>query len=250
MRRLGSAPFVVVRRTGSETVFAAVHHAFQGSVPQVQGIELLPTTGTGCVALRVRVGSRADTVISCEDREQAHTVDGRIEIRARFAHLSEQGKASWAYMVDGDLLQTAGATIRGETSWTGTVKRTLSSEIGGGQGDAGFVVDAQPPAGRGLAGSTIIVDLAGEMTLGYRLSGVTINGDDCVLQTADEPGFTVGEGTIKQYFFPCWGFAGTATWKIPGFALLRRDGRGGEEFTQSRDAKLLPGGSVTGRNSP
>jgi hypothetical protein len=112
------------------------------------------------------------------------------------------------------------------------------------------VVDAQPPAGRGLAGSTIIVDLAGEMTLGYRLSGVSINGDDCVLQTADEPGFTTDEGTIKQYFFPCWGFAGTATWKIPGFALLRRDGRGGEEFTQSRDAKLLPGGSVTGRNSP
>ncbi|MFO0961569.1 MAG: heparinase II/III family protein [Phycisphaerales bacterium] len=242
MRRVGSAPFVAVRRKGPETVFAAVHHVVKGAVPRVQGIELLPTTGAGCVALRVKVGDRIDTVISCEEREQAHTVDGRIEVRARFAHLSEGagGRGGWAYMVDGDLLRTPRGSIEGEVSWSGTVERTLRAEEDEHRENNGFVVDGAPPPGRSLEGAAVIVDLAQQMTWGYRLAAVAKEGDLTVLQTQDEPGFSVKDGRIKQLFFPCWGFSGTATWRIPGFALARPDERGGRSLVQSRDAKFTP----------
>jgi len=239
MRRVGSAPFVAVSREGPETVFVAVHHVVKGSVPRVQGIELLPATGSGCVALRIRLGDRTDTVISCEEREQSHIVDGRIEVRARFAHLSEfaASGAGWSYMVDGDLLRTPRETIQGEVSWCGAVERTLRSEEDEHREGNGFVVDSAPPPGRVLEGAAIVVDLAGQVTWGYRLTAVAKEGDACVLQTADEPGFSVKDGTIKQLYFPCWGFVGKATWRIPGFALSRRGADGGQVFKQSRDAK-------------
>ena len=66
---------------------------------------------------------------------------------------------------------------------------------------------------------------------------VAKEGDLSVLQTQDEPGFSVEDGCIKQLFFPCWGFAGRATWRIPGFAVARLDDG---SLEQSRDAKFIP----------
>ncbi|MBM4112801.1 MAG: hypothetical protein FJ253_05410, partial [Phycisphaerae bacterium] len=89
MRRLGDAPFVIARREGEQTTFVAVHHAFQGSSPRVQGIELVPTECKDCVAFKVRVGDRTDTVISCANRESVCTLPGGVEMRGLFAHLAD-----------------------------------------------------------------------------------------------------------------------------------------------------------------
>ena len=102
---------------------------------------------------------------------------------------------------------------------------------------AGKLVEEESQPGRALEGAAIVVDLAGQMTQGYRIAAVEKEDGATVLQTADEPGFTVKDGTIKQLFFPCWGFAGKATWRIPGFALVRRGADGCDTFAQSRDAR-------------
>ena len=91
-----------------------------------------------------------------------------------------------------------------------------------------------------VATGGLSIPAIGATPWGYRLAAVAKEGDLTVLQTQDEPGFSVKDGRIKQLFFPCWGFSGTATWRIPGFALARPDERGGRSLVQSRDAKFTP----------
>lgn len=224
MRRVGDAPFVIARRSGPDTTFIAVHHVMRGSTPRVQGIELIPTECKDCVAFKVKVGARTDTVISCADRTTLCSLPGGIQMRGLFAH-SATGPTpqdQWALLVDGDLLKTPDATIEGETAVSGIVRGTLRIEAGDEVN--GFIVDEPLAEGGALAGSTIIVDQAGEMSWAYEVGKVSRRGGKTVIETPDEPGLIVKPGSIKQTYFPGWGFKGDARYRIPGQAVARPGG--------------------------
>ncbi len=226
MRRGGTAPFLIARRQGPDATFVVVHHVVRGSTPRVQGIELIPTECPDCVALKVRVGARTDTVVSCADRRTLCRVPGGIEVRGLFAHVAQGPTADdqWAFLVDGDLLRTPEALIEGEVSHSGTLRGTLRAEAGDRVN--GFVMDEAIPEGRIVSGCPIIVDLAGEMTWAYRAATVGRRDGATVVETRDEPGLIVRPGEIKQTYFPGWGFRGDARYRIPGFAIAQP---GGEE---------------------
>ncbi len=238
MRRLGEAPFVIARRQGPETVFVAVHHAMRGASPRVQGVEMIPAPCPDCVAFRVRVGDRTDTIVSCGDRSKSCVLPGGIEVRGRFAHVAEGPTAAqqWALLVDGDLLRTPAALVEGETSREGTLVATRRQEAG--DPINGFVVKEAMPAGDDLAGSTIIVDQAGEMTWAYGVRRVEAQEGASVIVTPDEPGLRIEGDLIKQTFFPLWGFRGPARYRVPGAAIARPPGAGAEGPPPTAEARV------------
>jgi len=240
MRGIGDAPFVVARRNGDQTTFVAVHHPVVGSKSRVRGIELLPTDCETSIALRVNLDNRTDTIFSSVDRADICATKDGMQCRALFAHVATSASAAqnWAYMVDGDLLRTPHGTIEGEVSYQGTVTATTSTERRDSAN--GFVVAEQLPMGRSLMGSAVIVDQAGEMSWSYRAGAVVANsgGNGSTIETPDEPGFTVDANGIKQLYFPCWGFKGKATYRIPGHATLRPSNAGAFEMEQTGNAKF------------
>jgi hypothetical protein len=236
-RQLGNAPFLMARRTGGDSTFVAVHHVVSGNVPRIQGIELIPTNSPDCVAVKVKIGDRTDTIISCTDRSRSFVVDGGMEIRGKFAHISSSPVAeqNWDYLVDGDYLRTPRTLINGEVSHSGIVQSTRSLETG----DAvdGLVVSGSIPAGIALQGSTVIVDQAGDMTWAYRIRQILSADGGTLVQTSSEPGFVVNQGVIKQTYFPCWGFVGQAKCYIPGSALMQQSSGGTWSLVQSGAAE-------------
>ena len=243
MRGIGDAPFVVARRNGDQTTFVAVHHPVVGSKSRVRGIELLPTDCETSIALRVNLDNRTDTIFSSVDRADICATKDGMQCRALFAHVATSASAAqnWAYMVDGDLLRTPHGTIEGEVSYQGTITATTSTERGDSAN--GFVVAEQLPIGRSLMGSAVIVDQAGEMSWSYRAGTVVANsgGNGSTIESPDEPGFMVDANGIKQLYFPCWGFKGKATYRIPGHATLRPSNAGAFEMEQTGNAKLSAG---------
>ena len=243
MRGIGDAPFVVARRNGDQTTFVAVHHPVVGSKSRVRGIELLPTDCETSIALRVNLDNRTDTIFSSVDRADICATKDGMQCRALFAHVATSASPAqnWAYMVDGDLLRTPHGTIEGEVSYQGTITATTSTERGDSAN--GFVVAEQLPMGRSLMGSAVIVDQAGEMSWSYRAGTVVANsgGNGSTIESPDEPGFMVDANGIKQLYFPCWGFKGKATYRIPGHATLRPSNAGAFEMEQTGNAKLSAG---------
>lgn len=249
MRRAGTAPFVMVRRTGGDSVFVAVHHVYDGLNPKVLGLELLPTDSPECVAFKVTTPNRVDTIVSNADRANTYTVGDGIEVRALFAHManSPQTSNNWDYMVDGDLLRTPRSVIDGEVSFAGSVADTRSAEAG--EGPNGLVLGAPIPAGTPLAGLPIIVDLAGQMTWAFRITGIGRSGRAPEVLIGNEPGFDIRRGVVKQTCFPNWGFPGSATYRIPGTALMQPAAAGAWSLTQTGTAvgSLVAGGASPGQ---
>jgi hypothetical protein len=245
-RQSGDAPFLTVRRTGGDSTFVAVHHVVGGNMSRIQAIELIPTNSPDCVAVKVRIGDRTDTIISCTDRSRSFIIDGGIEFRGRFAHLSDSPVAeqNWDYFVDGDYLRTPRTLINGEVSYSGVVNSTLSMERGSSVD--GLIVSASIPSGVGLQGSTVIVDQAGEMSWAYRIQQIEAVGGGTLVQTSSEPGFFINQGVVKQTYFPCWGFVGQARYQIPGSALMHQSSSGAWSLVQSGSAE----GSHVGSGSP
>jgi len=220
MRRVDSAPFLTVRRTGSSNTFVAVHHVITGPTPRIQGIELVPTDSPDTVALKVHVGDRTDLVISSVDAERLVHVDGGVEVRGAFAHLTTGATGrNWAFLLDGDHLLSSNARIDGQVSHEGVIIGTSSIEDGASGN--GFVISPPVPASAALAGAAFIVDMAGQYSWSYR---VAAGSSGTSIVTPDEPGFIVSNGLVKQTYFPNWGFSGQARFRIPGYAALVMDG--------------------------
>ncbi len=242
MRRTGSAPFLAVRRTGGDSVYAVVHHVHGVGDGRIVSVDSLDVSRPGCVALRVRLDSRTDTIVSCPDRSQPCTVEGGLEVRALFAHVAEAPTASssWAFMVDGDQLSSQVGQLAGDTAFSGVVSATRRTEAG----DAfnGFACGVVPSGTGSLAGSTMIVSHAGEVSWAYRISGVS----GSTIVTPDEPGFRVDRGVVKQTYFPCWGFKGSATYRIPGYAAFFGTGSGSWSVAQSGSCVGSPGPMFVG----
>ena len=193
----------------------------------------------------MRIGDRTDTIISCTDRSRSFIIDGGIEFRGRFAHLSKSpiAEQNWEYFVDGDYLRTPRTLVSGEVSYSGTVKSTLSRESGSPVD--GLVVSGSIPAGVKLQGSTAIVDQAGEMTWAYQIRQIGSDSGGTLVETSSDPGFVINSGVVKQTYYPCWGLIGQAKYYIPGSALMRQSSSGAWSLVQSGSAE---GSSLDGGN--
>ncbi len=238
MRRTGTAPFIAVRQSDGESLFAAVHHPY-GDVPLVQNVELVPLEPSGgeTVSIRVTLPDRVDTVISTADdgaRTPWKTSDGRIEIRGRFAHIAE-GSHNWTYLIDGDRLKAGETEIKGEVSHSGVIHKTERIEAGD-PSDA-FITRTGLPVGGALNGRTLILNLGGLLVQGFQIKEVETKNGQTWIHSNDEPGMTVRTDLVKLEYFPNWGVKGKAQFKIAGSALLRPD--------QSGQWRLAASGNVS-----
>jgi hypothetical protein len=180
--------------------------------------------------------NRVDTVVSNADRANIYKIDDVIQVRALFAHIATATEPAhnWEYMVDGDVLRTSRTSIEGETSFTGSVVDTRSAEAG--EGPNGFVLGSPISTSAQLAGLPIIIDLAGQMSWSYRITGVGGSGGAPTILIGNEPGFDVQAGLVKQTRFPNWGFQGSASYRVPGTALMQSTDSGAWSLSQTRSA--------------
>ena len=245
MRREGTAPFIAVRQSDGESVFAAVHHPFSGA-SVVQGVEMVPLEGAdeGAVAIRVTLPDRVDTIISTaddDDRQLRRTLDGRVAMQGRFAHIAEVGgELRWAYLSDGDLLRVGEVEIAGETAHTGVIRST--SRIEAGDTVDAFVTDATLPADGSLDGHKLMVDQGGLLVQSFGIQAIERRDETTWILSHDEPGMTVTPGLVKLEYFPSWGIDGEARFKIAGSALLEREPTGEWSFSGTGDVKAEAGG--------
>ncbi|MDP6775831.1 MAG: hypothetical protein QGI83_03595, partial [Candidatus Latescibacteria bacterium] len=244
MRREGTAPFIAVRQSDGESVFAVVHHPFSGA-PIVQDVEMVPLDGSdeGAVAIRVVLPDRVDTIISTADddsRQLRRTSGGRISMQGRFAHVAEvDGDVRWVYLSDGDLLRIGEIEIAGETAHTGVLRSTRRIEAGD-EVDA-FITDAALPADGSLDHHKLMVDEGGLLIQSFGIQAVENRDGATWILSQDEPGMTVSPGLIKQEYFPNWGISGEARFKIAGAALLEREPTGEWSFRRTGQGKAVVG---------
>jgi len=184
MRRMGDAPFLAVRREGDESIFVAVHHPYMGT-PRVEGIELIDAT-MGHVVLHIVHDGGVDRVTS--------TADG-------FTH---ERLGQWRYEVGGGQMHR------------GVVART--SRIEAGDDYNAFITDAELPTDGSLDGRTIMVD-SELITHGYTIDRVERRDGETIIHTDDEPGMRIEPNLVKLTYFPGWGMAGEAKFRITGTRL-------------------------------
>ena len=221
MRRQGVAPFIAVRQSDGESVFAAVHHPYTDR-PLVQKVEHVPLTppSDSTVAIRVTLPDRVDTIVSSMDREERRAADGSLRMRGRFAHVAE---GDWAYLIDGDLLVAGDRSIRGDVSHTGELTKTYRVEAGDPI-DA-FVTPQELPINGSLDGRTLMIDEAGVLVQAFTIRHVTRRGAETLIYSQGEPGMTISPNLIKLECFPCWGIVGKARFHIAGSAIRRATGQ-------------------------
>ena len=241
MRRPGSAPFLFVRRGGDTDCFVAVHHVTQSGPPRIKSIEQLPTSGPDVVALRVTLEERVDTIVSCTSRDQETAVTDKLRLRARFAHVADSTDAfqRWAYMVDGDMLQSEVGAMSGDTAVAGTVVSTDRRDAGAPAN--AIVTDVPVPLGPDARGQSMVVDLAGLATWGFELTGSSPAAPGSQVLVRHDPGFTVDGQGVKQVAFPNWGSAGKASFRVPGSGVLTWDRSGQASVRATGACALVPG---------
>jgi hypothetical protein len=234
-RREGSAPYLIIRRTGGDSTFGAVHQVHRGGHPAIVSVEALPTDSPDSFAMRIVLPNRVDTVISNATRDRIHTVGNGIHVRALFAHHAEASTPTenWDYMVDGNLFSTPTISMIGEVSHWGSV-------VGTNRVDAGSGINAialSPPVSSSAtsAGLPLIVDFVGRASWSYAISGRARAG----VLVPHDPGFVILGSQIKQTRFPNWGFRGVASYRIPGSARAQLTPSGALQFAQTRNAQLL-----------
>jgi hypothetical protein len=222
MRREGTAPFLVVRKRGGESVFVAVHHPFS-QASQVQSVEAVPLSRGQAdgVALRIVLPGAVDTVLISQG-EDGHllTADGRSELKGHVAHARSSGTGGgWLYAVAAEQTRHDADTAAAP-SYEGTICGTLRVEAG--QDRNAFLTDAPVPFGRDLAGHTLIVDEGRILTQSFTISGVSEVGGRRAIEITGEPGMTITPGLVKLEYYPGWGIKGEARFRIAGTALKRR----------------------------
>ena len=241
MRRPGSAPFLFVRRGGDTDCFVAVHHVTQSGPPRIKSIEQLPTSGPDVVALRVTLVERVDTIVSCTSRDQETVVTDKLSLRARFAHVADSTDTfqRWAYMVDGDLLQSEVGAMSGDTAVVGTVVSTDRRDAGAPAN--AIVTDVPVPLGPDARGQSMVVDLGGLAIWGFELTGSSPAAPGSRVLVRHDPGFTVDGQGVKQVGFPNWGSAGKARFRVPGSGVLTWDRSGQASVRATGACALVPG---------
>jgi hypothetical protein len=240
MRRPGTAPFLFIRRGGDTDCFVVVHHVTESGPPRIKSIMQLPTSDPDVVALSVTLDERVDTIVSCASRDRMTTVTENLRLRARFAHVAESTDTfqRWAYMVDGDMLQSGAGAMSGDTAVAGTVIATDRRDTGAPAN--AVVTDVPVPLGPDSRGQSMIVDLAGLATWGFELTGSSNSAPGSRVMLRHDPGFTVDAQGVKQVSFPNWGSAGQARFRVPGSGVLTWDRSGQISFRGTGVCALAP----------
>jgi len=155
--------------------------------------------------------------------------DYMLHMRGRFAHVSaREDGGSWAYLVDGDLLETDNYKISANTSYSGELIKNYRVEAGD-PFDA-FVTDVPLPTDGSLAGHTLLVDECGVLVQAFQIDYIQVCASETLIHTNDEPGMTITPNLVKLEYFPCWGIVGKAKFRIAGSALVR-----GERLTGAQN---------------
>jgi hypothetical protein len=223
MRRPGSAPYVIVRRTGGESTFVVIHHVALAGPPRIRSIDLIPCRNQSDVAVRIGLADRVDTLVSSRDRSTVIELGNDVKVRARFAHISSalNSDVRWGYMIDGDLMQSTKWVVEGDTAQQGLILNTHRRDRGDGQN--ALLTDVPVDLGGATSGQSIIVKLADMATWGFEIESCDPTSSGSAVNIAHDPGFEIMGDQVKQVSFPNWGTRGSATYRIPGSALVRVD---------------------------
>ncbi len=221
-------PFICVRRTASESVFVAVHHAVKKSnSSKILSIQSLPSTNSNVIALKINLtNGRSDTVISGEGPTDSSLIDNRIQFTGSFAHVAEHSDSMfadrWLYLVDGSNLSLGSNSISENVSYSGTISHVYRIEDGDVENS--FETNAVLPTWKDFQGYTLLIDPQGLPRWSYSISSVRFGSSTQFIRTDDEPGIKIESDAIgpycKQKYFPNWGERGSMQFKIPGSALL------------------------------
>ncbi len=185
MRCIGEAPFLCIRQIDGDSIYAAVHHPFKEE-PLVRDVKLIESS-MDSVALKVFLPDRVDTIKS--------TAKG-------FTH---QADGQWSYEVGGS------------HTLTGVVTSTF--RIDAGDDFDAFVTDTQLPADGSLNGFTIMIDIGGLLVQSFTIDRIDRRGNQTIIHSRNEPGMTIEPNLVKLNYFPCWGIAGKAKFRINGSRL-------------------------------
>ncbi|MEA3403811.1 MAG: heparinase II/III family protein [Armatimonadota bacterium] len=223
MRHEGYADFIDVRRTSGESVFVAVHDAFQGR-PNVQSIEPVQWGGPMDVGLRVTLADgRTDLILSSADDGPfaEHATAGGVTFAGRFAHLRFDGdRPVHAYGVDATRLAAGDIDLSGPGWHQGEVIATHRVEAGD-EFDA-FETDAELP--EGLEGRCLVVDLGGTLTQAFIIDRVEARETGSMIYSRDEPGMEIRGELIKMMYYPGWGIPRPCRFHIADTLLRTAEG--------------------------
>jgi hypothetical protein len=231
MRRVGRAPFVILRREGEEALarpgsdntFVLVHEVHRGK-PRVKAAELLELVSDDPEAIAVRIAladGREDVFVSTLGEGQVTLADGR-HFHGRLGYWRQGADEQRIVRVfDGFAFRNEhGEGVTGLEPFSGEVMGTLRKDAGD-QAD-GLIVSQKLSADGSLDGRTVMVDFRGEMTWAYRVTGIEPRPDGSLVHLEHDPGFEIREedALAKMLFYPGWGFRSDgsetpATWYLP-----------------------------------
>jgi hypothetical protein len=238
MRRVGSAPFVIARRIGAESVFVVLHYVALAGPPRIRSVDLIQGEDPSDIGVRVGLAERTDTLVSSRNRSRAFELGDGTRVRARFAHfaVAKDPTQSWSYLVDGDLMQTKDWTVEGDTAQIGGITQVLRRD----DGAASNAICTDNPVSLGdlSTGQSVLVQLADLATWGFEIEATKPFDGGSEIACRHDPGFSVRDGVVKQLGCPNWGARGLATYRIPGSALVRFDPDGAPKLRATGLAKL------------
>ncbi|MFA9479505.1 heparinase II/III family protein [Phycisphaerales bacterium AB-hyl4] len=236
MRRVGSAPFVMLRRhggrelaePGAENTFVLVHEAHRDAA-KVASAELVSMTSDDPEAVVVRVtlaDGREDVFFSTLSDGEIRLADGTVfEGRLGWQRRGTDGRETLRVFDGRRLTNAAGDGVQGVEPLHGRVMATQRVEAGDAR--EALVVDRPLPDDGSLVGRTVHVAFGDEMTWSYRIRSVENDANgSAVVELEHEPGFEIREdgALAKMLFYPGWGFREAATFRIPVGGVWKSDG--------------------------
>ncbi len=221
-------PQLVVRRRGRrplESVFVAVHEPFEGKrhITRVERVNPV-RPADNVVAVRVRIGSRTDTILLSLDGPASIETPGRhgVAMDGRIGFVSRQaGAVTAAHLIGGTRLAAGGIDLRaGQAEFRGDIEGA-GRKWDGADSDA-FITSVELPTGTKLRGSWMIVTHAGGFTHGYGIDRVETRDGKTWVHLSDDHGLRISGDTTQECHFPQREFEGTNRFVIYATATLPR----------------------------
>ena len=221
-------PQLILRRRGDaplESLFAAVHEPYAGKpfVDSVLPVKLTPAEGS-CVALEVRCGNVADTIISTLDEApypERVTADG-LRLRGRLGIArKEGGRLTGLWLFEGLSLagKEGGVTCRAPY-YRGDIE--AAPRKADGQPEDGFVTSAELPSGEALRGRWLIVTHADGHTHGYEVARVERREGKTMVVLSGDHGLRIEGDKTTEVYFPRRTFEGRNTFCLGSAVGLNR----------------------------
>ena len=219
-------PIVVARRSGEDlaSTFVAVHEPFTDEpfISEVRALTPLEAAAQTVALEIIRQGER-DIIICCTEDVATETVSipggPAIEFSGRTAFLRLRGdEVTTAYLLDGTLLRCGDFTMTTDPAPEGAIQGVVR------EGNRfAFRVAERLPAGKALAGRTLLVTHPDGSTHGYVATGAEPTQDGSLILLEDDPGFAIHEdGKTGLLYFPQSELEGSNTYRVLTVTCLQR----------------------------